>query len=87
MLSGGTEEMADPTRSTCTSSLWFRTISDFGARAPSTKSEGRTSRGDSGHLVLRERIALQFVVSRAIVLQDSPRWEVPHRRKHRAGSI
>ena len=24
MLSGGTEEMADPTRSTCTSSLWFR---------------------------------------------------------------
>ena len=49
-----------------------------GRRPRTRESEGHTPRGDSGYLMLGERVALQPEVIRAIVLEDSPCCGVPH---------
>ena len=42
------------------------------SRARRSLPGGRTTRGDQGHLMLRERVVPQSEVIRAIVLEDSP---------------
>ena len=49
-----------------------------GARGARRRLKGNTARGDRGHLVLRERVAPQSEVIRAILSEDSPRCGGPH---------
>ena len=52
---------------------------------PRGPAEERTARGYWGHLMLRERIAPQSEVIRAILLEDSPCWRVHLRRASQPG--
>ena len=45
---------------------------------------GHTTRGGQGHVMRRDRVAPQFEVIRAIVLEGSPCCEVPHCRSRSA---
>ena len=49
------------------------------ARPSPPAPAGRTTRGDSGHLMLRERVVPQSEVTRAVFLEDSPCCGASHR--------